>query len=113
MYFVNSVDHLFRVAIRWESKYGSSLGGNPSREVIWNPVIQKVKDILALWKRGFMSKGGRLILIKAVLSSLSTFFMSVFGIPLGWQRESKSSKKIFFWNNDLVKRKVHAVDWDS
>ena len=62
---------------------GLPLGGNSSREDLWNQVIKKVEDRLAPWKRGFRSKGDRLVLIKAVLSSLPTYFMFVFGIPVG------------------------------
>ena len=67
-----------------------------SREDLWKPVIQKFKDRLALWKRGFMSKGGRLILIKTVISSLPTFFMSVFGIPVGMAKKIEKLQRDFF-----------------
>ncbi|KAK3199765.1 hypothetical protein Dsin_023180 [Dipteronia sinensis] len=61
---------------------GLPLGGNPSREAFWNPVVNKVEQRLASWKRGFISKRGRLVLTKAVLSSLPSYFMSVFSIPV-------------------------------
>ena len=38
--------------------------------------------MLAPWKRAFISKGGRLVLIKDILSSLPSYFMSVFHIPV-------------------------------
>ena len=76
----------------------------------WNPVINKVKKRLAHWRRGFISKGGRLVLIKAVLSSLPVFFMSVFGVPIGVAKKIEKLQRDFFWNDGIVKMKVHAVD---
>jgi hypothetical protein len=92
---------------------GLPLGGNPRREDFWNPVIQKVKERLASWKRGYMSKGGRLVLIKSVLSSMPSYFMSVFGIPVGVAKKIEKMQRDFFWNDGVAKRKVHAVEWDT
>ncbi|KAK2641017.1 hypothetical protein Ddye_022780 [Dipteronia dyeriana] len=60
---------------------GLPLGGNSRREAFWNPVISKVEHRLAPWKSAFISKGDRLVLIKAILTSLPSYFMSVFPIP--------------------------------
>ncbi|KAK3225650.1 hypothetical protein Dsin_005512 [Dipteronia sinensis] len=74
---------------------GLPLGGNPKKEALWSPVIQKVKERLVPWKRSFIFKGGRLVLIKAVLSSLPTFYMSVFGIPAGVVKNIKKFQREF------------------
>ncbi|KAK2642819.1 hypothetical protein Ddye_024582 [Dipteronia dyeriana] len=92
---------------------GLLLGGNQSREALWNPIIKKVKDRLAIWKRSFTSKSGRLVLIKDVLSSLPTYFVSVFGLSLGVAKKIKKIQRNFFWNDGNVKRKVHVADWDT
>ena len=57
---------------------------------------QNVEDRLAPWKRGFMSKGGRLVLIKAVLSSLPTYYMLVFGVPVGVAKRIEKLQRDFF-----------------
>ncbi|KAK2652984.1 hypothetical protein Ddye_012840 [Dipteronia dyeriana] len=74
---------------------GLPLGGNSYEEAFWNLVINKVERRLALWKKGFMSKGGRLVMIKGVAKRIEKL-----------QRE-------FLWNDDIVKKKIHTVDWDS
>ena len=78
------------------SYLGLPLGGNPNREVFWNPVIKKVEQRLAPWKRNFISKGGRLVLIKAVLSSLPSYFMSVFSIPALVAKKLEKLQRNFF-----------------
>ncbi|KAK3220389.1 hypothetical protein Dsin_014359 [Dipteronia sinensis] len=92
---------------------GLPLGGNPKREDFWRPVINKVNQRLAPWKRGCISKGGRLILIRAVFSSLPNYFMSVFSIPVGVAGKIEKLQRGFFGGDGAIKRKVHAVDWDT
>ncbi|KAK3188936.1 hypothetical protein Dsin_028497 [Dipteronia sinensis] len=69
---------------------GLPLGGNSKRESFWNPVVSKVEHRLAPWKRAFISKGGRLVLIKAVLSSLPSYFMFG-GLGVGRMRDNSLS----------------------
>ena len=42
---------------------------------------ERFRKRLSMWKRQYLSKGGRLSLIKCTLSSLSIYFMSIFVIP--------------------------------
>ncbi|KAK3222310.1 hypothetical protein Dsin_009335 [Dipteronia sinensis] len=73
---------------------GLPLGEFASREAFWNPIITKVEQRLAPWKRGLISKGGRLVYIKAVLSSLPTYFMSMFRITRFGREQSSLWKSI-------------------
>ncbi|KAK3224602.1 hypothetical protein Dsin_004464 [Dipteronia sinensis] len=65
------------------SYLGLPLGANPSSIACWNPIIQKIEKRLAPWKMRFLSKGGQLVLIKAVLSSIPTYYLSMFKFPIG------------------------------
>jgi hypothetical protein len=42
------------------------------------PVIQKIGDRLPGWKRGLLSRPGREMLIKSVLTAIPTYFLTVF-----------------------------------
>ena len=44
----------------------------------WQPMMEKVESRLGGWRGRLLSRGGRLVLVKTVLSALSTYFMSVF-----------------------------------
>jgi len=82
----------------WPITYlGLPLGDNPRSKSFWDPVLFKVAKRLAGWKRGFLSKGGKLTLIQSVLSALPTYFMSIFKMPIGVADEMEKIMKCFFW----------------
>lgn len=60
---------------------GNPIGINPRRIKLWKVLVDKFRPMLAKWKRKSMSLGGRITLIKSVLSSLSTFFLSFYKAP--------------------------------
>jgi len=57
---------------------GLPLGAPFKAKSIWNGIIDKIKQCLASWKRLYLSKGGRITLIESTLSSLPTYFLSLF-----------------------------------
>ena len=59
---------------------GLLLGANVRDSSIWNPIIEKMERRLAGWKRLYLSKGGKVTLIKSTLSNLPTYFLSLFSI---------------------------------
>ena len=60
---------------------GMPLGANYKDSSIWNPIIEKMEKRLAGWKRLYLSKGGKLTLLKSTLSNLPTYFLLLFTIP--------------------------------
>jgi hypothetical protein len=60
---------------------GLPLGARYKSKEIWNPILEKMERRLAGWKKSYLSKGGRLTLIKSTLSSLPTYFLSLFVAP--------------------------------
>ena len=60
---------------------GLSLGERFKSQAIWDPIVSKMERRLAGWKWMYLSKGGRLVLIKSTLSNLPTYFLSLFPIP--------------------------------
>ncbi|XP_042939459.1 uncharacterized protein LOC122274487 [Carya illinoinensis] len=60
---------------------GLPLGSASRASSIWDTVIEKIERRLVEWKRMYLSKGGRITLIKSTLSNLPTYFLSLFPIP--------------------------------
>ena len=55
--------------------------GTSYKTTIWNPILEGMEKKLAGWKWLYLSKGGRVTLLKSTLSSLPTYFLSLFTIP--------------------------------
>ena len=63
------------------TKYlGMPLGTSFKAASIWNPILEKMEKKLLGWKRLYLSKGGRLTLLRSTLSSLPTYSLSLFTI---------------------------------
>ena len=61
---------------------GMPLGASHKSPTIWNLILEEIECKLAGWKKLYLSKGGRLTLLKSTLSSLLTYFLSLFTIPM-------------------------------
>ena len=62
---------------------------------IWNPILEKMEQRLVGWKRLYLSKEGKVTLIKSTLSSLPTYFFP-FCLYLGrWLIVWRSYNEIF------------------
>ena len=59
---------------------GMPLGASFKAKFVWNPILEKMERRLARWKSLYFSKGGRLTLLKSTLSSLPTYYLSLFTV---------------------------------
>ena len=66
---------------------------------------------LALWKRQYLSKDERQILIKSTLSSLPIYFMSLFVIPIRVATRLEKIQRDFLWGGGGLVNKPHLVKW--
>jgi hypothetical protein len=82
------------------------IGGDPRRLSFWNPVVHKIQSRLAGWKSRFLSFGGRLVLLKFVLSSLPVYAISFFKAPSGIIFSIESLLTNFFWGGSEDKRRI-------
>ena len=73
---------------------GMPLGASLKGPSIWSPILEKIERKLARWKKLYLSIGGRLTLLKSMLSSLPTYFLSSPSL-LMWLRKLRSCKGIF------------------
>ncbi|CAN1815182.1 Putative ribonuclease H protein At1g65750 [Linum perenne] len=79
---------------------------------IWDPVIASVRKRLEGWKARLLSFGGRVVLLKSVLSHLPTYFLSILRIPATVLAKLESIQKRFLWGGLEEKRRIHLISWD-
>jgi hypothetical protein len=80
---------------------GLPIGGDPRRLGFWDPVLARIRSRLSGWGSRFLSFGGRLVLLKSVLTSLPVYALSFFKAPAG-TISSIESLLIKFWVNKLI-----------
>jgi len=60
---------------------GLPIGGNARRLAFWEPLLNRINSRLSSWSSKHLSFGGRLVLLKYVLSSLPIYALSFFEAP--------------------------------
>ncbi|KAL4599735.1 hypothetical protein ACB092_11G147700 [Castanea dentata] len=92
---------------------GMPLGSSFKSPLIWNPILEKMEKRLSGWKRLYLSKGGRPMLLKSTLSSLPTYFLSLFTIPKAVATRLESIQRNFLWGSSEGGFKYPLVAWDK
>jgi hypothetical protein len=92
---------------------GLPIGANPRKTRTWEPVINSLRKRLLSWKNRALSMGGRLVLLKSVLTALPIYFLSFFKAPSGIISLLESLFKKFLWGGSEEAKKIHWVKWDK
>ena len=74
--------------------------------------MTKVAKRLDGWKRAFLSRGGRLTLIRSILSSLPIYYLSLFKMPQGVVADIEKLMRNFLWGGDNDSS-CHLVRWEE
>ncbi|RVW67016.1 hypothetical protein CK203_064869 [Vitis vinifera] len=76
---------------------GLPLGAPNKASSVWDGVEERMRRRLALWKMQFISKGGRITLIKSTLASIPIYQMSLFRMPKIVVRRLEKLQRDFLW----------------
>ncbi|GJT74440.1 hypothetical protein Tco_1041165 [Tanacetum coccineum] len=87
--------------------------GFSSRRKAWDEIIGKVSNRLSKWKIKTLSVGGRLTLIKSVLTSLPLYHMSLYKAPLGVLRDLEFLRRKFFNGADINEKRFSMISWNK
>ena len=74
---------------------GLPLGAKHNSTRVWDGVEEKFRKRLALWKRQYISKGGRITLIQSTLSNMPIYLMSIFRMPKSVIKRLEKLRGIF------------------
>lgn len=61
---------------------GLPLAANFKQKLIQHPLVEIFENRLAQWKRRYLTKAGRVVLIKSTLASLPIYMLSLFVVPM-------------------------------
>jgi hypothetical protein len=90
------------------------LGASFKLKEVWRDLEDMMVRRLAHWKRLYLSKGGRVALIKSTLSNLPIYMLSLFLIPADVAKRIEKIQRDFLWGRGLNEEpKLHLVDWDT
>ena len=83
------------------SYLGLPLGAQHNSMAYWDVIQERFRRKLTLWKRWYISKGGRLTLLYSTISSLPIYYMSLFRLP----RRIKVRLRDFLWGGGPLDKK--------
>jgi len=92
---------------------GLPIGGGSRKLKFWQPLIDRIKSRLSGLKSKNLSLGGRLVLLKSVLSSLPVYFLSFFKAPACIISSIESIFNCFFLGGCEEVRKIYWINWDT
>jgi hypothetical protein len=90
---------------------GLPVGANPRLSSTWAPMVDSIRRRLGSWGNKFVSLGGRIVLINAVLNALPIFFLSFLKMPVKVWREVVKIQRNFLWGGLMNRRKLCWVKW--
>ncbi|GKA94797.1 RNA-directed DNA polymerase, eukaryota, reverse transcriptase zinc-binding domain protein, partial [Tanacetum coccineum] len=90
---------------------GTKVGGAMCRIKSWEEIVSKFKSRLSKWKMKTLSIGGRMTLIKSVLSSLPIYHMSIYKDPKKIINSLESIRSHFFNGVDHLSKKPIWIKW--
>jgi ribonuclease HI len=85
-----------------------------SKKSIFNFIKDRIWKKINAWNSKCLSKAGREVLIKSVLQSIPTYFMSIFTLPSSLIDEIEKMLNAFWWGHSGTHNKgVHWLSWDK
>ena len=109
---VMAVELGYRVGSLPSSFLGLPLGAPNKAISMWDGVEERVRRRLALWKHQYISKGGRITLIKSTMASMPIYQMSLFRMPKVVARRLEKLQRDLVWGGGNLERKAHLVNWE-
>ena len=95
------------------SYLGLPLGAKHKALGVWDSIEERYRKRLAAWKTQYISKGGRITLIRSTLSSLPIYYLSLFRMPQKVCARLERIQRQFLWGGggSALEKKISLVRW--
>ncbi|XP_018487967.1 uncharacterized protein LOC108858552 [Raphanus sativus] len=80
---------------------------------MFTAILDKIRQRAASFSTSFLSKAGKLTMLKSVLTVIPTFSMSCFELPVSLCKHIQSMLIRFWWDQPNGKKKMAWVSWDK
>ena len=90
---------------------GLPLGASHKATRVWDSIEERFRKRLASWKMQYISKGGRITLIRSTLSSLPIYYLSLFRMSQKICTRLERIQRQFLWGGGSLEKKPHLVKW--
>jgi hypothetical protein len=87
---------------------GFNLKPNDYRKEDWKWLLQKLDKRINAWSHRWLSRAGRLVLVKSVLEAIPVYWMSLSWIPKGILNAARKLTSKFLWSG---KSESHVIPW--
>lgn len=79
---------------------------------LFTAIVDRIRQRASSLSTRFLSRAGKLTMLKAVLTAIPTFSMSCFELPVSLCKRIQSVLTRFWWDDPKGKRKISWVAWD-
>ncbi|KAJ0494077.1 hypothetical protein HanIR_Chr12g0593281 [Helianthus annuus] len=92
---------------------GLPVGGNTNLIRSWEPVVEKIRNRLSIWKARQLSVGDRITLLKSILNALPTDYFSLFRTPVRVIKTLERLRRSFFSGGSEDVDKMSWMTWSN
>ncbi|CAJ2647958.1 unnamed protein product [Trifolium pratense] len=92
---------------------GLPVGANPRRARTWEPLLEALRQRLGVWGNKYVSLGGRIVLLNAVLNAIPIFYLSFIKIPVLVWKKVRRIQREFLWGSKGGRNRISWVKWDT
>jgi hypothetical protein len=92
---------------------GLPVGASPRRVSTWEPLLESLRKRLGVWSNKYVSFGGRIVLLNAVLNAILVFYLSYLKIPVQVWKKVRRIQREFLWGARTGHKKISWINWDT
>jgi hypothetical protein len=79
----------------------------------WEPLLESLPNRLGAWGNKYISLGGRIVLLNAVLNAILVFYLSYLKIPVHVWKKIRMIQREFLWGGKQGRKKISWIKWDT